>query len=150
MAYWTHYWTNKTVLMREEQAREADELGHTADNSFRKRGVLPGDTVYVVTVLRGTIHLVGRLVVDEILDQRQADEYFGEPVWPAADHLIAMEPASACRYDVCVPYDHLNAITFITSNGTDVVKFDQRDGADPHAVDRQNLRGVREISADTA
>jgi hypothetical protein len=150
MAYWTHYWKNKTVFEREQQKRITDDLAHTADDVFVLRGVQLGDVVYIVTVLEGTMHVLGRLVVDDVLDQQRAEKFFGEPVWPAADHLIAKPPVSECRYDVSVPYGRLNEVEFITSKGTDVVKFDQRDGADPHAVDRQALRGVREITASTA
>ena len=88
MAYWTHYWTNKTVLEREGREKP-DKIGHTADNAFKRRGVLPGDVVYIVTVLKGSIHIIGRLIVDQVLDQRGAEAYFGEPVWLAEDHLIA-------------------------------------------------------------
>lgn len=150
MAYWTHYWKNSTVRAHQANNEESDELLHTADDTFEQRGVAIGDTVYVVTVLEGSVHLIGRLVVDQVLNQQEADKYFGEPVWTAVDHLIGMQPLSQCQYDVSVPYSRLDEVIFVTSSGNDVIKFDQRDGADPHAVDRQTLRGVRKITADTA
>jgi hypothetical protein len=146
MAYWTHYWTNKTV----EENGGLGTMGHTADNIFVKRGVRPEDVVYVVTNIQGTVHLIGRLVVDQVLDQWGAEQFFGEPVWQATDHLIARKPLSKCRNDVSVPHDKLSEIEFITADGTTDLKFDQRNGADPRAVDRQTLRGVREITASTA
>jgi len=148
MAYWTHYWTNDTFRYEAEFGR--DELVHTADNVFRQRGVAPGDVVYVVTNLKGTIYLIGRMVVDRVLDQQAAEKLFGLDVWQADDHLIAREPMSKCRYNVTVPFRKLKDIEFITDTGLDVIKFDQRVGADPHTVDRQTLRGVREITASTA
>jgi len=49
--------------------RRARYNGHTADSVFVKRGVRPEDVVYVVTNIQGTVHLIGRLVVDQVLDQ---------------------------------------------------------------------------------
>jgi hypothetical protein len=125
-------------------------MGHTADNVFRQRRVRPGDVVYVVTNIGGTVHLISRLDVDQILDQREAERFFGERVWDAADHLIARKPLSRCRYDVTIADDKLIEVEFITAKGTDVLKFDQRNGAEPGTVDRQSLRGVRQITESTA
>ena len=77
-------------------------------------------------------------------------EIFRDHVRTAADHLIASEPVAECRFDVFVPRRDLRKITFITSHGTDVIRFDHRLGADPRAVDRQAVRGVRKFSPDTA
>jgi hypothetical protein len=90
------------------------------------------------------------MVVDKVLDESGAHKVLGFDVWEASDHLIARKPLTKCRYDVTVPHALLSDIEFITAKGTDGIKFDQRDGADPRAVDRQAIRGVREISASTA
>ena len=150
VTYWTHYWKNQTVENREQREPGTGGLGHTADNSFKKRGVKPGDSVYVVSVPEGKVQLIGLLVVDRILNQRQINSYFGEEVWVAADHLVAREPVAECRFDVFVPVRDLGKINFITAKGLDGIKFDQRVGANPKTVDRQTLRGIRKITADTA
>ena len=49
-----------------------------------------------------------------------------------------------------MPVRDLAKINFITAKGLDGIKFDQRVGADPKTVDRQTLRGIRKITADTA
>jgi hypothetical protein len=69
--YFTHYWQNST--WRDLQARgDGESLKHIAGNLFKKRGVDVGDVVYVVTVLRGTLFLCGKLGVGKICDVYQA------------------------------------------------------------------------------
>jgi hypothetical protein len=71
--FWTHYWTHETTTFDQalvESGEIPSALDHTAGNSFRKRGVRPGDGVYVVSYHHGSIRLVGRLVVETIVDQR--------------------------------------------------------------------------------
>lgn len=148
MAYWTHYWRNDTV--RDEADAGYDRLTHTADDTFLQRGVQPGDTVYVVSNFKGTVYVLGRLIVDQILNQGEAEKRFGGPVWEATDHLIATDPATELHFDVTLPEGIVDDVKFITASGTEGLKFDQREGADPGTVDRQTLRGVREITADTA
>jgi hypothetical protein len=148
MPYWTHYWTNKTVV---QESRNGDvEMRHTADNAFRQHGVTPGDVVYIVTNIKGTIYLIGSMVVDQVADESRARQVIGPEVWGVSDHLLAKKPFSRCRFDVTVPFGELRQIEFVGPKGSNALKFDQRAGADPRAVDRQTLRGVREITESTA
>jgi hypothetical protein len=51
-------------------------------------GIGPHDTLYIAYLDRRYLHLLGRLTVERMLDQRQAEHCFGEPVWLADYHAI--------------------------------------------------------------
>jgi predicted HNH restriction endonuclease len=57
--------------------------------------------VYVVATDRGRLLLLGRLKVDRIVDQREADRHFSRPVYEAPDHLIGA--GTPLRLDHVVP-----------------------------------------------
>jgi len=72
---------------------------HQSAPSFKTFGVLPGDSVYPVSVRSGVMHIVGRLDLDRILPVTRylamrfgmpADDNF--PWWDAVDRLLAMKP----------------------------------------------------------
>src|SRR5437867_962858 len=95
--YFTHYWSNATWEDHAE-SMHGQPLEHIAGNLFGENGVVPGDFVYVVTVIDGNLFLGGRMRVGRFTDQVEAESHFGEPVWEASDHLIAA-PGSATRMD---------------------------------------------------
>jgi hypothetical protein len=114
--HWTHYWTNKTVRDLQSSAdSRAYLVGHTAGNMFRQRGVAPGDVVYVATRLDGTITLLGRLEVSDIVDQRQAAKQLKTTnVWDASDHVLA---AKFAWREVSVPPARLRRVNFLDPHG---------------------------------
>ena len=129
LAYWTHYWRNSTIASEMEAIANGatpNEIDHTADNSFRRRGVTPGDIVYIVSRIDGRIHLLGRLVIDKIVDQGTADAYFGQETWRASDHLLGRPPFLRFRTNTIVPDDRLNDVKFITPKGMSGLAFDKR------------------------
>ena len=71
----THYWQNDTW----ERSAQAGphRLAWLGGNSFKTRGVRPGDTVYAVTNLHGQMYLAGRLSVSRLLDRREAERILG-------------------------------------------------------------------------
>src|SRR5437667_5175611 len=85
--YFTHYWKNET--WDENSHQEGEPLRHAADNQFRLRGVAVGDFVYVVTVIAGRLFLLGRIEVDRILGQEEAEAAVGATLWQADDHILA-------------------------------------------------------------
>jgi hypothetical protein len=78
-------------------------LSHSANRQFRDRGVARGDRVYVVATDAGRLLLLGRLEVERVVGQREADAYFGESVDEAPDHLIGK--GTSLRLDRIVPED---------------------------------------------
>ena len=96
--HFTHYWKNSTWTDGSES--EGEPLDHTASNLFGKRGVTKGDLVYVLTVKRGLLYLCARLEVDRVTSQEDAEQQFGEEVWPAKDHIIGQKDKSFSRRHV--------------------------------------------------
>src|SRR4051812_37183934 len=97
----THYWQNDTWSSHAE-ANSGHPLRHTAGNDFARRGIAEGDTVYVITNLRGEMYVAGRMVVDRIAGRRDAERLLGQPLWDAEQHLIGRE-GTPQRFDLHVP-----------------------------------------------
>jgi hypothetical protein len=150
MNYWSHYWKNKTVedlasLIAEGHAD--DLMNHLAGEMFRKRGVSSGDVIYAVTQAKGDIYLIGRLVVDVVTAQAQAEQLLGNTdLWEASEHVIARKPWTPCRFDLQVPHDVLSEVKFVTPKGEVVgLKYNKYG-----TVDQQTLRTLRELTDQTA
>jgi hypothetical protein len=148
MSFWTQYWTPATVDREKagiEDGDYDDKFDHTAGNMFRKRGVAAGDVVYVVSLIKGTIHIIGRMVVNKIVDQAEAERERGPDLWEADDQILAKQPSSRLRFDVVVPAERLNELEFVNKKGTLPLAYNRHGG-----VDQQTLRGLRELTASTA
>ena len=142
--HFTHYWKNSTWTDGSES--EGEPLDHTASNLFGKRGVTKGDLVYVLTVKRGLLYLCARLEVDRVTSQEDAEQQFGEEVWPAKDHIIASPKSGTLqRYGQHLPPATARELRFVTSGGT--VGPVLTPGGLLH---RQTMRGVRELTPTSA
>jgi hypothetical protein len=103
---YTTLWTQRTCRALRHSGQEGTRLAllfggpHTSEPSFRRAGVRPGDVVYPVRVLKGTVYVLARLRVQRILSVAE---------WIAAD---------PDRFVGCVPRDPLGGLftdAFITS-----------------------------------
>ena len=149
MAFFTHYWARDTFKDNHLSAGNAvgDELLHTAGNHFRSRGVIFGDTVYVISYHNGTLYVVARLAVESIVNQAKARAMLGYDLWQARDHVIAQKGSSSpTRFDRTIDRQAMRDIEFISSDGSVVQPAKNRHGA----IDPQTFRGVREITPATA
>lgn len=90
--YFTHYWSNSTWQQHCASATDGELLDHIASNVFLQRGVSPGDSVYVVTVLHGALYVLAKLHVAMVVDVETAAAALGaspESLWDAEDHIVA-------------------------------------------------------------
>jgi len=94
-------WSQPQVEIQRRSLRDSDTLDHAAGTQFRARGVERGDRIYVVATRRGELLLLGRLTVDLVVGQREADQHFQEHVYEAPDHLIGS--GSALSLERVVP-----------------------------------------------
>lgn len=148
--HFTHYWTNDTW----ERERHWQQIGHTgerlnhiASNQFVKRGVESGDVVYPVTVLDGSLYLLGRLEVDKVCDADEAARLLETTtmnLYEADDHIIAAQPTSK-HFDLQVPTGLTEQLMFVGGRATQRLKFD----LSGH-LNRQTLRGVRKLHPQSA
>jgi len=146
MACFTHYWEGKTCDAMFADGCEGDLLDHTAGKLFIQRGVGPGDKVYVVNNLKGDLVLIGRLEVEKIVSQVEAERLLGPDVWVAPEHVIA-KPGSPTpkRFERRVPMELTKQLLFQGAKGFESPKFESE-----HRLDRQTLRGVRRLSDGSA
>jgi hypothetical protein len=143
--YFTHYWSNSTWEGNRDS--EGENLDHAASNQFRKRGVRPGDFVYVVTVEAGQILLAGRMQVDRVVSRDEAMELLGtDDLWDAEDQVIAAPGTGLpMRFDRPVPLEVTRRIRFLVGGKDEPLVF-----RTPTRLDQQTLRGVRQLSPDSA
>jgi len=137
--YFTAYWKNDSWT---RELQRGATLNHTAANNFRSKGVAPGDVVYIVTVLKGELYVGGKIVVERVVSQKQAEEaILGENLWNAVDHLIAVPGATAPLRPIQASSSVARRILFTTGKG-----LLYRKGK----IDEQTLRGVRELTPESA
>jgi len=103
--------------------------------------------VYVISFWDGTLKVLGRLDVDRIVDQAEAERIQGEQLWDADDHVLA-ERGSASKLGVrVVPDSKLGKIEFINADGSMVgVKYNRRGKVEGMTFQVE----VREITTTTA
>ena len=141
MRYWTHYWR--------ENSNGEGLFDHTAGNGLRKRGIRPGDVVYGVSAPKGKLFLIGRMVVERIVDYRTARRLLTYEPYDAEDHLIAVEE-SASRITgggIEVPPEIVRQLRFLGRGGLQAPKFRL---ADRGLLDQQTLRACRELTGESA
>jgi hypothetical protein len=138
------------------RAAAGQPLEHTASNVFRKRGVRPGDTVFVAEVADGHLELVGRLVVQDMLTKAQAQASLPYDVWDAADHLIAAAGASPVTYGRRIRRSVAAQLTFLQKTGRMLADGSPRYRLtsltfDDHGrLDAQTTRTVRRLTYKSA
>ena len=144
--FFTHYWFNETW----EQSKASSEqnhhqlLHHSAGNLFTKRGVRIGDVIYVITVLKGSLFVCGKMVVGQICDPQTAATILPYAPWEAEEHIIA----SACtskNFELKVPDELTKQLRFISGKKTLPLKFNNTT-----RLDQQTLRGVRQLDSASA
>lgn len=149
MSDYTHYWTGDTIKFQEGLHDPFEPLIHIASAEFRSRGVGPGDTVYVINMIGGRLRVIGRMVVDQVVDQRQAEQLLEDTnLWDAADHCIARKgTATRARYDAFLTEPQLAKFRFVTADGGSHGPKLRKDGT----IEPQSFRTpVREITPQTA
>lgn len=132
MADYLSYWLPSTV---------ANEIGrpinHAASEQFRK--VDPGDTIWFASILDHRLHLIGRLVVERVVSQSEAQTELGrDDVWKARYHVLS-KPGTivvARRLDV--------------SRLTTELRFDGKIDRFPARVTGQSLQTMRRLTETSA
>lgn len=143
MTAFTHYWKNDTFEQMRANGSEGEPLNHTAGNTFANAGVKKGDTVYVITVIKGDLFLVGRMTVSQIVhSDAEAERLLGSDVWSADDHLIATESeCTPMEFRRRVPIETVQKLRFEAKEGPKPLTFKS-----PGGLDQQTLRGVRKLT----
>ncbi len=142
--FFTHYWSYDRNDLEGYVAAGA-MMDHTPGSLFVRRGVKAGDFVYVFSVKRGVLYLLGKLQVGEIVfSTHEAEKRLQQDnLWEGPEHLIASCCTPAQLIDV--PIQVVEKLQFETASGQTTLKF-----VEPGELDPQTIRGVRELTYDSA
>jgi hypothetical protein len=132
----TQYWKNATW-----ESHGNTDLVFTASNEFRKLGIKSGDKIFIVTNIRGTLHLGGQLTVLKLVDAQEARKLYGKDVWKAADYAVGTSP-TLFNINRPIPPTITRALRF----GDDKPLVFTRQGR----LDQQTIRGVRRLKPASA
>ena len=142
--FFTHYWLNRTWEWNRKRASKGELLNHTAGNIFQGRGIRTGDIVYVVSVIKGSLYVCGKLVVGMICDFDEAATILDYEPWDADEHIIAAA-GTPMNFNFRVPLELTRNLRFISGKGNKPLKFKA-----PNYLDEQTLRNVRELDPASA
>ncbi len=144
--YFMQYWSNAACDDAHTQGHSGKPLIYTAGRGFLRAGVQPGDLLYIVNVLDGSVVLVGRMTVGEILTQEEAYHRFKNRAWAAPEHIVAAEGTATPQFFTRdIPNETVRLWRFVDDvRGTGQVEIVRG------VVDRASLRGLKEIDEATA
>lgn len=146
--YFTHYWKNSTYSGYREAGLDGSLLDFIVSNLFSERGVSSGDVVYIVSVFQGTLCLVGKLLASGIWTPEAAAAVLNltpEDLYDGADVIIA-NAATPMNYSHQVPEGITAQLRFVPPSGEPIPLAFVSSGR----LDTQTLRGVRELTPDSA
>lgn len=143
----TLYWSKSLCDDMYLDGLSGEILDYTAGSRSELGGVRHGDQIYVVTVIRGDLFLIGRMTVADVFSNpEQAEALLGYEAWEADLHVVADRLASTPMYFLR-PVDHavVDRLRFISNDAQQTTVQHRRDGG----INPQSVRGLREIDTDT-
>jgi hypothetical protein len=141
--YFVQLWAqSQNKWLQEKEVLAHKPLNQTAGNQFEKRNVQPGDYIYVVTVVNHQLYLIGRLQVDRICSQIEAERILKTTtLWEAGEHAIAKNgTAIPMRHNLLVPRNSAESLIFITQQGFTPLG----------PIDGRKLQSMRELAEESA
>lgn len=148
MRFFTQYCPNEQWFEEQEELENnphARLFDYTASSLFVRRGVSIGDSLYLVTVISGRLHVAGKMEIGEIVSLTEASRRFaGERLFQVPDHLFARR-VTPLDYARDVPLPVTARLLFFKNGRSATLKFSK-----PGWLDSQTLRGIREMPEDTA
>ena len=118
-------------------------LSYAAGSQFTRRGVMPGDQVFIMAIHLGGVWLVGRFEVGLVAGRSFAADLLGEELFPAAEYLVAS--AGSVVNLQRLTDDAARALRFAGTGGPKGLAFTAQGRLDP-----QTLRGFRELVPESA
>ena len=148
--YFTHYWTNPTwkTMTKLLSSNVDGKLARAGSNLFSKMKVHPGDHVFIVTIIKGELILGGRIIAEKVLEQADAEEYekWGFDIWQTDKHVVMpLKDAGRFTPENIIPTKTVRKLEFVFGDEVKNLKFAFID-----KLDRQTLRGVRELTSYSA
>jgi hypothetical protein len=143
--FWTTHWRFRNW----PQDYDGKPLRRTAGDSFGKRDISIGDTVYIISLNDGQLYLGGRLVVKQIISRQKAIKLYDDKLlYPAKEWVVALEHSGT-------PFDpHRRLSPKLTKQLRFVTKSDRSKElffiSGTTRLYNQATRGVRELTGHSA
>jgi hypothetical protein len=141
--YFVQLWAqSQNKWLQEKEVLAHKPLYHTAGNQFKKRNVQPGDYIYIVTVVNHQLFLIGKIQVDRVCSQIEAERILKTTnLWKAGEHVIAKNgTAIPMRHNLPVPRKSAENLIFITQQGFTSLG----------PIDGRKLQTMRELAEESA
>jgi len=146
MRYWTCHWQNR--YWTADSNDEGEPLTASGSNMFRKRGVAPGDSIYVLSLRGGVLLLGGRMTVGDIVSRDEAVRRTGnDNLYDASEWVLAAK-GSGTKLDLFreISPEVARDLRFVSATGKPKGLFFET----PTQLDVQATRGVRELTRESA
>lgn len=131
------YWKPDGLSFLQHTQWKACYLG---SDQLAKRGIDPGDRIWITTMRSEYLNLIAPLVVGEIVEPQRAREIIGvAEVYKAKFYAIAKDPQTVRQFSIDEFVDQLRFV-----GATDRLR--RTNGR----VDAQQLQTIRELTADSA
>ena len=140
--FWTCHWQFR--YWRADINQEWAPLRSSGSNSFHKRGVSVGDTVYIISLSEGQLYLGGRMVVQRIVSRAEAVRLLNSDNLYDAE-VDAEESGTLLHLHRRLAPALTKQLRFVSSAGPKRPLF-----VSQTELDNQTTRGVREITAESA
>ena len=145
--FWTCHWQFR--YWRPDVNREGGPVHSSGSNLFSKRGVQPGDIVYIISLSGGQLYLGGRMTVKQILSRSEVARLWNrdmDSMYDAAEWIVDPEDKGTLLHL------HRRLCPALTKQ----IRFQTKtEIKEPFFVtetelDNQATRGVRELTAESA
>lgn len=143
--FWTCHWQFAT--WHPDVNLEGQPVRSSGSNTFHKRGVSVGDTIYVVSLSGGQLYLGGRMTVKQLVTRPQAVRLLKTTNLYDADEWVVDPELTGTRLDL-----HRRLSPSLTKR----LRFASKSGPKEPCfiseteLDKQATRGVRELMAESA
>jgi hypothetical protein len=146
--YFTHLWAIGTFDYQKSLGYQNQPFRHVpATEKFEHIDINIGDYIYVLTCKKKKIYLIGRLQVDKICNQEEAEILCQtKDLYEATNHFVSIfEPYSLEQYDdgCVIPMEVIKRLRFL--NGTEEPSYKKNGDFEP-----QTFRSVRELTPKSA
>jgi ADP-ribosylglycohydrolase len=134
------------LFWRETSVTAAERLGRALDviSSNQLEGLRRGDTVWVATVEKGDLVVVGRMRVGEVIGREEAERRFGDDnIWKSNFFAVALDSDSCELPRRIYLGDDAYELRFMEDDADRFVKIDGR-------ISRSQTRKMRQLTTGAA
>ena len=138
--FFTYCWQHDEMLRYRDGAPVVFAYG----SQFARRGVCPGDEIYIVSVHHGRVYLLSKMLVWVVTHSPVDFARYAQMEPAAATEYLVAEAYTPARL-VPLPVELARTLRFVRGNQLIGLTFRSED-----MVDRQGLRSVRQLSPPSA